>query len=101
MVFQEGSQLSNIGESAFSECPIEEVVFSNQCQLDYFRANHLLSGLKKVALPEGIESIGRECFKKSELEEIVIPKSVKTIEWSAFLECRSLRKVVFEKVSHL
>ena len=37
-------------------------------------------GLKKVVLSEGLESIGYECFKGSGLEEITIPKSVKTIE---------------------
>ena len=76
-------------------------MFSNQYQLDYFRANSLFSDLKKVTLLEGLEKIGYECFNESGLEEIIIPKSVKTIEWSAFYGCKSLRKVVFQEGSEL
>ena len=41
-------------------------------------------GLKKVMLPEGLESIGEVCFEESRLEEIIIPKSVQKIDEHAF-----------------
>ena len=48
------------------------------------------NSLKEVHLPDGLEKIGRECFENSGLEEIIIPKSVKTIEKYAFSGCKSL-----------
>ena len=50
--------------------------------------------LKEIILPEGLEKIGEGCFEGSGLEEITIPKSVKTIEgrvfYGAFSGCRNL-----------
>ena len=60
-----------------------------------------LQRLRKVVLPEGLESIGGGCFWESGLEEITIPKSVKVIERFAFLKCKSLKKMIFEKGSKL
>ena len=59
------------------------------------------TSLKEVILSEGLESIGEGCFSMSGLEEITIPKSVETIEWSAFYRCESLWKVVFQEGSEL
>ena len=59
------------------------------------------TSLKEINLPECLESIGKLCFYQSKLEEITIPKSVKMIEGSAFRECESLQKVVFQEGSEL
>ena len=40
--------------------------------------------LTSVTLPEGLESIGENCFKDTAIKEITIPKSVKSIGKSAF-----------------
>ena len=48
-----------------------------------------------------LETIGRNCFENSGLEEITIPKSVRTIKDSAFKRCRHLRFVTFEEGSRL
>ena len=40
--------------------------------------------LKTIHLPEGLESIGAECFRYTALKEITIPKSVKSIGCWAF-----------------
>ena len=52
-------------------------------------------------MPEGLEKIGWGCFKGSGLEEIIIPKSVKKIEWIAFSQCKNLQRVVFQEGSEL
>ena len=49
--------------------------------------------LKKVVLSEGLETIPEDCFWQSGLEEIRIPESVRTIEKSAFNECKSLKTI--------
>ena len=36
--------------------------------------------LKRISLPDGLESIGYGCFNNSGLEEIAIPESVRQIE---------------------
>jgi len=51
--------------------------------------------LKIVKLPETLEKIGDETFKKcKKLEEITIPNSVNTIGTYAFHHCTRLKKVV-------
>ena len=40
--------------------------------------------LKSVWLPDKLERIGKQCFRGSGLEEIMIPKGVKSIGDSAF-----------------
>ena len=55
VVFEEGSQLKSIGASAFQEC----------------------ANLSTFTFPEGLESLGRNCFWKAGLSgTIVIPNSV-------------------------
>jgi hypothetical protein len=53
------------------------------------------------SLLEGTERIQSEQFKDSSLLQIKIPKSVTTIESSAFKNCKMLTKVIFEEGSLL
>ena len=54
------------------------------------------SKLRKVQLPDGLETIGRDAFSDcAALEEVVIPATVTAIGPYAFAECDSLRKVTF------
>ena len=59
------------------------------------------SKLREMNLPENLEAIGKDCFRNTKITEIVIPKSVKIIESSAFWGCRGLHKVVFDKGSEI
>ncbi len=59
-------------------------------QADAFRE----SDIEKVILPEGLKTIQRRAFLECEnLKEIMFPKSLTKIYESAFLECKSLKKV--------
>ena len=50
--------------------------------------------LKSVILPEGLESIGSECFSNQNgLTEIVIPEGVTEIQWQTFFCCEGLKKI--------
>ena len=71
MIFEEGSALKKIGESAFWNCSL----------------------LRNINLPEGLEYIGEHCFLESGLESIALPLSLKIIEKDAFYKCRNLKSV--------
>lgn len=45
---------------------------------------------------EGITTIGATCFKDTEVSEVTIPKTVKSLQASAFAECRKLATLTFE-----
>lgn len=58
-------------------------------------------GLRKIELPDGLESIGCSCFVETKLEEITIPKSVICIYREAFYRCHLLKRVIFQEGSEL
>ena len=56
------------------------------------------TGLKKVTLPDGIETIGMEAFRNCvNLSELNLPDSVTGIGFRAFFECRSLPPITLGK----
>lgn len=56
------------------------------------------AGLKKVTLPDGIETIGMEAFRNCvNLSELNLPDSVTGIGFRAFFECRSLPPITLGK----
>ncbi|RAW47461.1 leucine-rich repeat domain-containing protein, partial [Metamycoplasma hominis] len=50
--------------------------------------------LKKVILNEGLEKIGAEAFRDTNIESITIPGSVKEIGERAFYGCIYLKEVI-------
>ena len=50
--------------------------------------------LKNLLLPEGLKTIGEDCFWNSGLEEIIFPASVKEVGARAFYKCEHLRRVL-------
>ena len=56
----------------------------------YFDAN---KSVTSITLPDGLETIGDECFKSMSIEEIKIPESVTSIGKLAFLCCYHLKNV--------
>lgn len=53
--------------------------------------------LESIALPDGLERIGVECFERSGLRAIVLPESVREVGAHAFYECWQLRSVRLNK----
>ena len=52
------------------------------------------SGLREVAFPEGMETIGQESFYRcSNLQKITFSSTIKSIERGAFMECTALKSV--------
>jgi len=62
--------------------------------------NELISGASckgDVIIPDTVKEIGYEAFRRSDIESIFIPGSVKKIGESALFECDNLRKIEIEK----
>lgn len=50
---------------------------------------------EEVVLPEGLEWIGAHCFRLSKIRRLVLPTTVKRIDFGAFSACDWLEEVVF------
>ena len=55
------------------------------------------SGLKSIHLPEGVTEIGRYAFYCSGLESVTLPGSLKTVSYSLFRDCDSLKTAVLSE----
>lgn len=55
------------------------------------------NGCKKITIPTGIKTIGRECFAGTDVEEVILPEGIKRIEPCAFANCTELKKINFPK----
>lgn len=50
---------------------------------------------KTIIIPKGIKTIGRACFAGTNVEEVVLPEGIETIDSDAFNFCTKLRKINF------
>lgn len=53
------------------------------------------NGCKKIAIPTGIKTIGKDCFTETDMEEVVLPEGIETIDANAFNFCTKLKKINF------
>ena len=76
---------------------LEEITFLPVCDnienfADYISKS---STLKKVVLPEGMMKIREKQYEYyTNLEEVVIPSTIETIEPNAFANCKKMKKIV-------
>lgn len=56
-----------------------------------------LNGQKTVTIPEGIKAVGRKCFAGTNVEEVVLPEGIETIDSDAFNFCTKLKKNQFPR----
>ena len=58
--------------------------------------------ITKVVIPEGVEKINAYAFANlTALEEVVLPSTLNSIEYGAFYQCSSLKKVTFSGANKL
>lgn len=101
------SNLSKIDDTNFSQCP-KLVDISVNTDNIYFKSDngvlYTKDGLTLLrypigksdtsfSIPSGVESIGSYAFYYSNLESIIIPSSVTTIENTAFGNCKNMTKI--------
>ena len=53
------------------------------------------NGQKTIIIPKGIKTISRACFAGTNVEEVVLPEGIETIDSDAFNFCTKLRKINF------
>lgn len=84
--------LDEIGPRAFAYCPslnTVEIAAVKIIQVSAFEE----SGLKTIALPDGLTEIQYNAFAKTHLTAITIPEGIKEITPSTFADCLELTQV--------
>ena len=91
--------LKEIGSFAFSnfdyidKTPEELELDDRELSKQWFIGD---STVTKVVLPEGVEKINAYAFANlTALEEVVLPSTLTAIEYGAFYQCSSLKKITF------
>lgn len=54
-----------------------------------------LNGSKIVTIPADVKIIDKMCFVSTNIEEVILPEGIESIEERAFLGCNKLRKINF------
>ena len=92
-----GNRITSIGSDAFSTCDhLDSVIVPNSCTYLAERVfcYNYNGSLKKVHLPEGLDTIHAELLHGCPgLKEVNIPSSVVYIDSMAFLECSKLTEI--------
>ena len=70
----------------------------NDCNaVIHTETNRLIVGASSAVIPSDVQIIGQQAFLYSNIENIIIPDSVHTIEWQAFCECKNLKSLIIGK----
>lgn len=85
-----GTNLKEIGSSAFRETGLKKVVFPASLEIIASQA-FLKTQLENVILPENLQEIGREAFRETAaLRSVTIPDNIQKIGCQAFYACIQL-----------
>lgn len=91
LTFEKNSNVKEIGDSSFSYAKIKSLELPNSVIIIEDYVFYSCQLLEIVKMSENIEEIGKDgffgCF---ELQKVVIPASIKSIEELAFAECEKL-----------
>ncbi|MBQ9848636.1 MAG: leucine-rich repeat protein [Clostridia bacterium] len=97
--------LTEIGQFAFSnfeyimKTPEELALDDRETSKAWFIGDNTIT---KVIIPEGVKKINSYAFANlTALEEIVLPSTLESIEYGAFLGCVSLKKITFSGENNL
>ncbi len=86
------TSIRSIGESAFAYC--KSLKHAAASGLEMGSLAFAYSGLETIVLSDGLESIPPNAFSETNLKEVVLPSSVRTIETYAFSNSASLEKII-------
>lgn len=92
--FEIPNGVSIIGKSAFEYTSLEKIIIPNGVKVieDYAFCN--CTKLKSVILLKGIITIGRYAFAHSDIDKAIIPNGVQIIDDNAFYSCQNLEEIV-------
>ena len=93
----EGKPVTAIGENAFSECSLNEIIIPEGVVYIGRRA-FSYSNVEIVHLPNSLDEIGEDAFYScNQLTQITLPDGLEYIGESAFYNCRKLESVRIPK----
>lgn len=93
----EGKSVTAIGENAFSECSLNEIIIPEGVVYIGRRA-FSYSNVEIVHLPNSLDEIGEDAFYScNQLTQITLPDGLEYIGESAFCNCRKLESVRIPK----
>lgn len=94
--------VTEIGQQAFYNCrEMRTISLPNTITSIGTNAFYNCTWLSSITIPNSVEKIAAYAFRSSDIVSIKIPASVRTIEYNAFQDCYSLRKVEFESIESL
>jgi hypothetical protein len=102
VVISDSSQLTSIGERAFSNCAMPTVNIPAGVTSIGDEAFYRCAGLTSITVPAGVTIIGDGAFSHSAIAEISVPTSAAIIgtgtysSTSPFMEMPRLRTIVFD-----
>lgn len=93
-----GVTLTEIGDSAFSECyKLEKITLPNSLKRIGSYAFRECSVLNNITIPDGVTEIGTSAFDNCNgLTSVVIPEGVTTISGHLFEKCENLNSVTIK-----
>lgn len=93
----EGKPVTAIGENAFSECSLNEIIIPEGV-VYIGRSAFSYSNVEIVHLPNSLDEIGEDAFYScNQLTQITLPDGLEYIGESAFCNCRKLESVRIPK----
>lgn len=103
IIFQNDSEITTIGESAFSYSSLERITIPSKVSKIGINAFFCCIKLDSVTFEENsqIQIISKSLFSNSSLKSITIPRNVETIEEESFDYCNKLKKIEFQSNSKL
>ena len=85
---EEHSKYGKVWRGVFEKSAVEHVKLPSTLRKMEYSVFDECENLKKIELSEGLEYIGKWCFRESGLEDIMFPSSVKNVGAQAFYDCK-------------
>ncbi len=101
VTFDEGSQLTTIGNEVFITTGIVEIVFPDSLVSIGSKIFYNTNGIKSVVFGNGLKTMGDSNFESSSLEYVYISASIESMGVSNFRNCQQLTTVEFAPGSSL
>ena len=105
-VFEDCSQLANIalpnsltfiGYRTFANCTSLKHIRIPKSVTEWWQDSFANTGLETIELEEGLTVIGGTAFIGTQIKEVVVPGSIKTIPSGAFADCASLESITLNE----
>lgn len=98
-----GPSLLGLGKSNYGKLIDGTLTYANISEItnitDY--AFYNLNSLESVKIEKGVKSIGKYAFSGTSITTIIIPKSVRSIDITAFNNCPNLETIIIKNTEGL